>query len=346
MAALIAASAIFSAPHLAAASPAAVPDNSLLSPPGGFEKPIDLDIGLHIVNIAAIDEVAQQFNIDAYFHLRWKNPRLAYSPKGPDDQERVFQPGEVWIPKIEILNGAAPRKTYDISIRATPDGTVYYAERLHAVISSRFRLERFPFDSQTLLVLIHPFLVDKPRLVFHLDRNAAWTASEFTSYTSLAQWQLKGAKAKVDVAPTYGGMTVPEFRFEISVQRHSSFYLWKVFLPLTLMVVLSWAAFWISPDDLQSQLQVGVTTILTVIAFAFAISATMPRVPYLTYIDGFFLQCYIFVFIAILELMIVHVAHRSDRSRDLGLRIRRMSRFIVPIAFAISNIWLATRFLG
>ena len=34
------------------------------------------------------------------------------------------------------------------------------------------------------------------------------------------------------------------------------------------------------------------TTILTVIAFAFAISATMPRLPYLTYIDAFFLECY------------------------------------------------------
>ena len=49
----------------------------------------------------------------------------------------------------------------------------------------------------------------------------------------------------------------------------------------------------------------------------------MPRLPYLTYIDAFFLECYIYVFLAVVELMTVHVTHRSQRRRDLGLRIRR-----------------------
>ena len=86
------------------------------------------------------------------------------------------------------------------------------------------------------------------------------------------------------------------------------------------MVFLSWAVFWIEADDLSNQIQVAVTTILTVIAFAFAISATMPRLPYLTYIDAFFLECYIYVFLAVVELMTVHVTHRSEARRDLGLR--------------------------
>src|SRR6266852_824478 len=122
------------------------------------------------------------------------------------------------------------------------------------------------------------------------------------------------------MATSYGGLTVPVARFAISVDRRSSFYLWKVFLPLTLMVFLSWSVFWIEANDLSNQIQVAVTTILTVIAFAFAISATMPRLPYLTYIDAFFLECYIYVFIAVVALMTVLVTHRSERRRDLGVR--------------------------
>ena len=148
------------------------------------------------------------------------------------------------------------------------------------------------------------------------------------------------------MATTYGGLTMPEARFTISVRRRSSFYLWKVFLPLLLMVFLSWAVFWIEAGDLSNQVQVAVTTILTVIAFAFAISATMPRLPYLTYIDAFFLECYIFVFLAVVELMTVHVAHRSELRRDLGLRIRRYSRWVIPAAFVATNVIIAVHFLG
>ena len=148
------------------------------------------------------------------------------------------------------------------------------------------------------------------------------------------------------MAPTYGGLTVPEARFEIDVARRSSFYLYKVFIPLLLMVFLSWAVFWIEASDLSNQIQVAVTTILTVIAFAFAISATMPRLPYLTYIDAFFLECYIYVFIAVVELMTVHVTHRSELRRDLGLQIRKYSRWLIPASFVVTNAIIADPFPG
>ena len=119
----------------------------------------------------------------------------------------------------------------------------------------------------------------------------------------------------------------------------------RVFLPLLLMVMLSWAVFWIEARDLSNQVQIAITTILTVIAFAFAISATMPRVPYLTYIDAFFLACYVFVFVAIVELMVVHLLHRRERSTDLGIRNQQISRWTVPLAFLVTNLILIEHFL-
>ena len=117
-------------------------------------------------------------------------------------------------------------------------------------------------------------------------------------------------------------------------------------MALLLMVILSWSVFWVEARDLSNQVQIAVTTILTVIAFAFAISATMPRVPYLTYIDAFFLTCYVFVFLAIVELMAVHLSHRRDRATDLGLRIQRISRWAIPAAFVVTNLILMEHFLG
>jgi hypothetical protein len=328
------------------AAPPGIATDPILQPPPYHGQPLDIAIALHIVNIASIDEVDEQFEMDAYLFARWIDPRLAYTSVGPYDSERNYADGQIWIPQLEMINAASPRIRGDVSIRVAPDGTVNYAERCKVALSSRFALRRFPFDRQSLLIIIHPFLVDGPRVKFSLADHATWTASEFDSYTSLAQWHLTTVAPQVRMAPTYGGLTVPEARFEISVERRSSFYLWKVFLPLLLMVFLSWAVFWIEANDLQNQITVAVTTILTVIAFAFAISATMPRLPYLTYIDAFFLECYIYVFFAVVELMTVHVTHRSARRRDVGLRIRAYSKWVIPASFVVSNVVIALHFLG
>jgi hypothetical protein len=342
----IVAAMLWPAESRAAQTPTGIATDPVLQPPPYNGHPLDIDIGLHVVNLASINEVSEQFQLDAYIFERWIDQRLAYTPQGPQDNLRNYAFGQIWIPQLEMINAASPRERREISITVSPDGTVRYAERLVVTLSSSFHLRRFPFDRQQLLVIIHPFLADGPRLRFKLDNDSTWTASEFTSFSSLAQWHLTGLRSQLLDAATYGGMTVPEARFQIDVTRRSSFYLWKVFIPLLLMVFLSWAVFWIEANDLSNQIQVAVTTILTVIAFAFAISATMPRLPYLTYIDAFFLECYIYVFLAVVELMTVHVTHRSEHRRDLGLEIRKYSRWLIPASFVVTNAIIAMHFLG
>jgi hypothetical protein len=342
----IVAAMLWPAESRAAQTPTGIATDPILQPPPYDGHPLDVTIGLHVVNLASINEVSEQFQLDAYMFERWIDKRLAYTPQGPQDNLRNYAFGQIWIPQLEMINAASPRERQEISIMVSPDGTVRYAERLVVTLSSSFHLRRFPFDQQQLLVLLHPFLADGPRLRFKLDSDSTWTASEFTSFSSLAQWHLTGLRSQLLDVATYGGMTVPEARFQIDVTRRSSFYLWKVFIPLLLMVFLSWAVFWIEANDLSNQIQVAVTTILTVIAFAFAISATMPRLPYLTYIDAFFLECYIYVFLAVVELMTVHVTHRSERSRDLGLEIRKYSRWLIPASFVVTNLVIAAHFLG
>ncbi len=319
---------------------------AILGPPIQAGQKLDDAIAIHVVNISSIDEVAEQFVLDAYLVERWKDPRLAFSPTGDGDNLRYFSLTDMWVPKIEIVNAASPRNGYDTALSVSPDGTVTYNERFRAAISSQFALRRFPFDEQTLLVIFHPFINTARFLTFSMMKNGTWTSKEFSDYSSLAQWQFEGVKLQVFDMLVNDKVKIAEARFEITMKRKSSFYVWKVLVPLLLMVILSWAVFWIETGDITTQVTIAVTTILTVIAFAFAISATMPRVPYLTYIDAFFLQCYVFVFLAMVELMLVHVTHRTEARRDLGIRLRRISKFVIPAAFVVSNVIIAIHFLG
>ena len=165
-------------------------------------------------------------------------------------------------------------------MRGFPDGTLRYSERSSAVLSTAFNLRPFPFDRQKLDIFNHPSVSEDHLVEFIGSSGDASISAEARVYRSLAQWTLEGLHAHVEPIEGIGGEPISEIHFVIEIRRQFGFYIWKVFIPLLLMVVLSWTALWIDPSELSAQATVSVTTILTVIAFAFAISANLPKVPY------------------------------------------------------------------
>jgi hypothetical protein len=101
--------------------------------------------------------------------------------------------------------------------------------------------------------------------------------------------------------------------------------------------------FVVSLDDFGNQILVAITTILTVIAFAFSIESNLPKVPYVTYIDAFFLCCYFFVFLTVIELMVVNIVLRTG-AKELAIKIRRSARWSVTVVFAVLNAILIPHF--
>lgn len=333
--------AIFGEPGFAAAATSA---DRLLYSPDAPDHPIPVAVALEIENIPDINEVAEQFSIDGVLMASWNDQRLSYKRDNPADPDKIYEIGSIWMPSIDMINAVTPRDKRYQALTVSPDGTVHYAERFHAELSSRFLLRRFPFDEQSLHVHLSPFINDINVETLALAPGRSAVRGEEKAYNSLAQWEVGEITARIGTVRQFG-KDVKELVFSIHVSRHYGFYIWKVFVPLVLMVFLSWAVFWVDPFDLSNQVQIAVTTILTVIAFAFAISATMPRVPYVTLIDAFFLTCYVFVFISVVELMTVHTAHRR-RGPDFSKRIRRISRWLVPAAYFTTLIILAADFLA
>ena len=268
------------APNRFAAFPAGLDPNAMLLPPPTDGGPVKVSVALHVLNLSSIDEVRERFQLTGYLLTKWRDPRLTYQPSGPADKFRVLAPDAVWRPKLVIINVASPRHTDEESLRVGPDGVLSFAERFDAVLTSTFHLKSFPFDAQNLEVIIHPFTVQQAFVTFAANQFPVWTAAEFNSYSSLESWRFKSMTFEIGkTASQFGKDTMAEARFEIAVERSYGFYLWKVFLPLLLMVVVSWSVFWFDPPEVSSQVQIAVTTILTIIAFALAISLTRRGCP-------------------------------------------------------------------
>jgi hypothetical protein len=140
------------------------------------------------------------------------------------------------------------------------------------------------------------------------------------------------------------GQEFSRFRVAIGAERQFEFYLWKVILPLIAIVVISWSVFWVHPSDLNTQMQVSITSMLAAIAFNFAVSSSLPELAYLTWLDAFIFTCYSMIFLSIVEDMVVHVAWRSGR-QTLALRLDRACRWAFPLAFLLANAALGLAFL-
>ncbi|MGA8059038.1 MAG: hypothetical protein WB999_12390, partial [Candidatus Binataceae bacterium] len=145
------------APPPIAAFPAGVDPNAMLLPPPADGGQVKVSVALHVLNLSSIDEVTERFQLTGYLLAQWRDPRLAYRPSGAADKFRALSPDSVWRPKLVMINVVAPRDTYERSLRVEPDGLMSYVERFDGVLTSTFRLKSFPFDTQELKVIIHPF---------------------------------------------------------------------------------------------------------------------------------------------------------------------------------------------
>lgn len=97
---------------------------------------------------------------------------------------------------------------------------------------------------------------------------------------------------------------------------------------------MSWTVFWIDPNNGGPQISVAVTSMLTLIAYRFAIGADVPRLPYLTRLDLFILLSSLLVFGSLVEVMwttALAVAGKAQTAR----RIDQRCRWIFPLAFCL-----------
>ncbi|MDP2828457.1 MAG: hypothetical protein Q8O37_07610 [Sulfuricellaceae bacterium] len=108
----------------------------------------------------------------------------------------------------------------------------------------------------------------------------------------------------------------------------------KVIIPLLLIVMMSWLVFWIDQSLGNAKISVAVTSMLTLIAYRFAIGNEVPKLPYLTSLDAFILVSTILVFLALIEVIVTNVLLHQKRE-NLALAIDHYCRPLFPISFVL-----------
>jgi hypothetical protein len=204
-------------------------------------------------------------------------------------------------------------------------------QRYFGSVASYHNLSDFPFDRQTFIITLAP--VDLPS-----DEVELVVDEEFTGIRdrlNISDWVVAGVRGYIEPR-TFDAYNLvhSSFNFEIEATRITSYYIWKIFLPLVLIVIMSWFAFWVPPDNLPEQITLSSTSFLTLIAFLFATSSMVPKLGYFTRLDWFILGSTIMVFLALLESVITGVLVSKGHVQR-SLRIDQVCRGLFPLAFGI-----------
>jgi hypothetical protein len=120
----------------------------------------------------------------------------------------------------------------------------------------------------------------------------------------------------------------------IDVERQYGFYLWKMLLPLLLLVMISWVVFWMTETEVHDRMGISFIGLLTVVAYQFIATENLPAISYFTLMDGIISTSFAVMILSVFENLVVHVMITRDRQSGAE-RLDRMCRWLFPLAYVV-----------
>jgi len=322
----------------AAAASADEPSLRALTPPDP-EAPTAVQVSLYDVEIYDIDEREQTFEVGARLGLFWWDARLAFDPYEAGTEVVIYQ-GEaaagkldqdVWWPSFEIADSRGPRQRMHLELRIGSDGSVAYDERFNASIMQGFTLADFPFDDHDISLSIEPFTYDASAVTFVAPESerspVSWEPTE---------WRITSSEVLFDDGVRDEGYGFTSATLYMSIERKAGHYVWKIVLPLLLIICVSSAVYWMDLErfpDPGDRLAVAFTAVLTVVAFDFVTADSLPKLGYTTLLDQVLILAYLFSALNIAGVALSTVL--SKRRPAAAEKLVTALRWLYPPAFVV-----------
>lgn len=313
----------------------------LLIPPE-VDAPTVVYVDVSIDDLFSIDEKGQSYKVDAILYLSWFDGRLAFDANTFGYDSKTYQDeavgealkSEIWWPGVTIVDSREPRNRLNTTLTVFDNGDVEYVERFTATIHQPFDLEDFPFDEHEIAFQLQPFAYTAYDVVFEQadsPYNEAWETEEWDVAYQPLQIEIPDM---TDENRVYDYATVTAV---LEIARVPNFYVSNFILPLVLIVAISWAVFWMNYGDmhLADRMSVSFTGVLTIVAFDFVSSDTLPKLSYATFLDNVLTLSYIFLSLTVLENVLSYWLVRKHDDDEAAQKIDRPARYLFPIGYTL-----------
>ncbi len=308
-------------------APAWSATNMTTSRPNAGAGPTPVKIYLYMADVFEVSGSDQAFNADVVLIAEWRDPNLA----GRWTSIQSTKMEDIWEPRLQVVNQRGVSALLPQRVEIHPDGLVRYRQRWSGRFTARMDLRDFPLDRQRFHVQVISlgYSRDEVELIPDLGGKRSGRAEQL----SITDWRLGPARMEIaDFEPAPGVKALAGVQLIWEGKRQVGYYAVQVIFPLVMIVLMGWAALWIAPSMVPARMSVAVTTMLTLIAYRFALSRFVPNLPYLTRFDYFTLGSTILIFL-VLAVVAVTTYLVAKEKAALAERTARWARLAFPVIF-------------
>ena len=288
-------------------------------------------VSMYINNISEINAASQIIKVDLILKVSWYDPRLKHESKG----YIIAGIDKVWDPSITFSNRLNITKSFTEHVTIFNDGKVVYLQRVYGEFTQNLFYEDFPFDEQKLKLTLIDISIAFDKIEFEIDS----TGSGVNNVITAPDWDVTGWNFKKSNF-TFAGSTenLSSLIFEITVKRQAGYYILLFIIPLLLIIMMSWMAFWLDSSLSSSQISIATTSMLTLIAYRFIVTSNLPKIAYMTRMDLFILGSSILIFFTLIQ-SITTSSISARGNAELAHKIDSHCRWIFPCLYILVAVY-------
>lgn len=299
-----------------------------------IEKPAEVQVGVKLQQMIEVNESSEFYNAVVSLQMEWEDPAAAFSPDTCGCTLKTYTASNFnqfidavdgrW-PEFTIFNQQGNRWSQNRVGVIFHTGRIIYFERFTTNLQVDFDFTQYPFDTQEFTIKVDSVYPENFYVFHDLPGFTEISPDHGEDEFIITDWETAVTSEQASTRSE-----VSRFTFSFSAPRHLEYYLLQIFIPILLIISVSYVTFFLR--DFGRRIEVASANLLLFIAFSWSLADNYPRLGYVTFLDA--LMAMIFIINALVVVYNVwmrkmEMAGREDRAE----RIDGILDWAYPIAY-------------
>jgi len=295
--------------------------------PAAQTAPQRVELGLYLISIYDLDTSRNTYFIDFYLWVKWT---------GDIDPLRTLR----FVNMVDEWDSLKEQ----VSTKHTtlPDGTKYQFLRIEGRFVHPFDFQHYPFDRQTLRIIIEDEEHSTDALVYSIDTEN----SKIDKDLRIAGWDITRVSTEIEerhydsnfgVRGLHSTYSIAALSVEIA--RPASLFYWKLMTPLTIVLLAALSSLLLPTLQLDARAALVASGLLTAVFLQRTYLDSLPDIGYLVVMDQIYLVAYFVILVCLFRVAYTFLRARKadDAERSRYGRTDRIVMVLLLLLFMCAS---------